>query len=84
MKNKKIHILDDEVLISDNKVKDIKKNKLIKNDNDSKDIYSDDDFFCEFILMDFRNLDDLNTYTNIKSLTLINQGITSIEVNKYY
>ncbi len=35
----------------------------------------------EFILMDFKNFDDLNKFKNMKSLTLIQQGIKSIDVN---
>ena len=34
----------------------------------------------EFILMDLKNFDDLNKFQNMKSLTLIQQGIKSIEV----
>ena len=40
----------------------------------------EDDSFIEYILMDFRNFENLNKFKNMKSLSLINQGITSIEV----
>lgn len=40
----------------------------------------DDESFIEYILMDFRNFEDLNKFKNLQSLSLIQQGITTIEV----
>jgi hypothetical protein len=40
----------------------------------------DDESFIEYILMDFRNFQDLNKFKNLQSLSLIQQGMTSIEV----
>lgn len=37
--------------------------------------------FIEFILMDFKNYEELNKFKNMRSLSLINQYVTSIEVN---
>lgn len=38
----------------------------------------------EFILMDFRQLEDLNKFSNMKSLTLVQQNIKSISVNNIF
>jgi hypothetical protein len=61
------------------KKRKIPKKELIENvANPVKPITEEENI--EFILMDFKNFEELNKFKNIKSLTLIQQGIKSIDV----
>ena len=87
MKNKSIKLEDDEDSSYEKPFvkmeKSIKKKRNKENNenlNASTVNNPDDDVFIESILMDFKNFGDLNKFKNMKSLSLINQGISNIEV----
>lgn len=69
---------------SDNILK--KKKKIVKKEssgeqaNKNENIPLEEQEFIEFILMDFRQFDELNKFTKMKSLVLVQQNIKSIEV----
>ncbi len=55
-------------------------NETSKNDN----IPFEEQEIIEFVLMDFQQLEELNKFTNVKSLSLVQQNIKSINVNKFF
>lgn len=65
-----------------------KKKKGIKKDNITESLKNENIPFeeqevIEFVLMDFRQPDELNKFVNMKSLSLVQQNIKSINVNSY-
>jgi hypothetical protein len=62
----------------DRKKKNLKKEANDRNATPVKSIFDEEN--VEFILMDFKNFDELNRFKYIKSLTLIQQGIKSVDV----
>ena len=82
MKRKSVK-LDETDDTHDDKKKNVDKvsnNKPIKNDTNITTSNPDNEPFIEYILMDFRRFEDLDKFKNMKSLSLIQQGITSLEV----
>ncbi len=65
-----------EKLEKPNQVTKHKKKKSLKNQN-HKHINEE---FVEFIFNDFKGFPTLNEYQNIKSLTIISQKLTTLEV----
>jgi len=83
MKTENLKLEDSEDASYIEKPKDRKKKNLKKEANDRnatpvKSIFDEEN--VEFILMDFKNFDELNRFKYIKSLTLIQQGIKSVDV----
>lgn len=93
MKNKGLKLEDGDNMTEEEKQlekpeKQTKKKKTKKESNtNNNDILlqhnADDDPFIEYIQKDLKNFEDLNKFKNMKSLSLINQGVTSLEV-KYH
>jgi len=61
-----------------------KKKKLIKKesllDSKTENVPFEEQESIEFVLMDFRQPEELNKFSNMKSLTLVQQNIKSINV----
>ncbi len=54
--------------------------KIVRKKSKKTQEVFEDQTFIEYTLMDFKNFEELNKFKNMKSLSLINQNITSIEV----
>ncbi len=51
--------------------------------NNTKSIPLEEQENIEFILMDFRQPEEINKFKNIKSLSLVQQNITTLKVIKF-
>ena len=78
IKNEKIEKIDTK------KRKKYKKDALPDQQNFKENIPLEEQEFIEFVLMDFRQLEELNNFSNMKSLSLIQQNIKNISVNFFF